>query len=44
MKKAINSKIQIKSLPASWLNKATSDTDLMFQFYLHNWSRDKTFE
>ena len=34
MKWAMNSKIQIKCLPASWLNKASSDTDLVFQFCL----------
>ena len=24
----------MKCIPASWLNKASTDTDLMFQFYL----------
>ena len=31
---AINSKIQNKMPPASWLEKAFPGTDLMFQFYL----------
>ena len=35
MKLAIDSKIK-KSLPASWLNKTFSDTDLMFQFCFPN--------
>ena len=38
MKWAINFKIQNK-IPSclSWLNKATSDKDLIFQFYLPNY-------
>ena len=30
-------------LPASWLNKATSDTDLIFQFYLPNYKTIYTY-